>query len=294
MSVQLRVAAYATALTLTLAPEMTRLPDAVAGTAVVQTHNHGGDSRHKHKVRHGHHKVRHGHKARHRREPARHRRHMSPQHRRHLSLRHRWQSHHRWHVRHMAHVARLRARRAALLRARAFARWQVRADRAVRFAYRQRGKPYRWGGTGPRGYDCSGLVQRAWRAAGVSIPRVTYRQYRMRPHISRRRLRPGDLVFFHGLGHVGIYVGHGRFIHSPHTGTRVRVERLGGYYRRAFAGAVRPAWSGHRAHRAHAHRPHAHKGHAHRVRAHHRHGRQRHHHRHHRVHRGHRGHRHGR
>src|SRR3954469_19082688 len=107
-------------------------------------------------------------------------------------------------------------------RSRRFLTAQDRAAQAVRFAFRQRGKPYRWGGTGPYGYDCSGLVQRAWRSAGVRIPRVARSQYRMRPHISRHRLRPGDLVFFHGLGHVGIYVGHTWFIHSPHTGSHVK------------------------------------------------------------------------
>lgn len=133
-------------------------------------------------------------------------------------------------------------RKVRVQRARMVARWQSRANRAVRFAYRQRGKPYRWGGTGPHAYDCSGLAQRAWRAAGVRIPRVTYGQYRIRTHISRRGLRPGDLVFFHGLGHVGIYVGRSRFIHSPHSGSHVKVERLRGHYRRALVGAVRPAW----------------------------------------------------
>jgi hypothetical protein len=167
--------------------------------------------------------------------------------------------------RHERRMGLLRLRHATRLkRARMINRWHVRAGRAVRFAYRQRGKPYRWGGTGPRGYDCSGLVQRSWRAAGVYIPRVTYGQYRMRSHISRHRLRPGDLVFFHGLGHVGIYVGRHRFIHSPHAGSRVKVERLGGHYRRAFVGAVRPAWprlpklptrlSSHRSHHHHHHR----------------------------------------
>ena len=152
---------------------------------------------------------------------------------------------------HREQVSRKQQQRAALLhrqrrvrvkRARMVARWQSRANRAVRFAYRQRGKPYRWGGTGPRGYDCSGLVQRSWRAAGVRIPRVTYGQYRIRTHVPRHSLRPGDLVFFRGRGHVGMFVGRGRFIHSPHSGSHVKTERLRGYYRRAFAGAVRPAW----------------------------------------------------
>jgi uncharacterized protein YycO len=116
------------------------------------------------------------------------------------------------------------------------------AAKAVGFAYRQRGKPYRWGGTGPNGYDCSGLVQQAWRAAGVRIPRVARTQYhRISNKVGRARLRAGDLVFFNGLGHVGMYVGRGRFIHSPHPGQTVRVTRLRGYYARDMVGAVRPA-----------------------------------------------------
>jgi cell wall-associated NlpC family hydrolase len=116
------------------------------------------------------------------------------------------------------------------------------AAQAVRFAYRQRGKPYRWGGTGPRGYDCSGLVQRAWRSAGVYIPRVARSQYRrIHKKVRRSRLRSGDLVFFHGFGHVGMYVGNGRFIHSPRAGKTVRVARLRGHYARSMVGAVRPA-----------------------------------------------------
>ena len=118
---------------------------------------------------------------------------------------------------------------------------QDRAAMAVRFAYRQRGKPYRWGGTGPYGYDCSGLVQRAWRSAGVYIPRVARSQYRrIRNKVSRSRLRAGDLIFFHGFGHVGMYVGGGRFIHSPRAGQTVRVVRLRGHYARSMVGAVRP------------------------------------------------------
>lgn len=123
---------------------------------------------------------------------------------------------------------------------RALAR-RVMAAKAVHFAYRQRGKPYRWGGTGPNGYDCSGLVQRSWRSAGVRIPRVARSQYRrISTKVRRARLRPGDLVFFRGLGHVGMYVGHNRFIHSPHPGQTVRVTRLKGYYSRGLVGAVRP------------------------------------------------------
>lgn len=221
MSVPLRVAACVTAVALTLTPEMATPPPAT-GTAPIGVHMRHDQARRKQEL------------------PLRRR----------LLL-------HRLHQQHLRHVALMRLRQAARKKqARMMNRWQARASRAVRFAYRQRGKPYQWGGTGPRSYDCSGLVQRAWRAAGVSIPRVTYGQYRAGPHIAPRRLRPGDLVFFHGLGHVGIYIGRARFIHSPHTGTRVRVERLAGYYRRAFAGAVRPAWHRLRKRPHHRHSPH--------------------------------------
>ncbi|MFG2002332.1 C40 family peptidase [Spirillospora sp. NPDC048911] len=128
-------------------------------------------------------------------------------------------------------------------RARMEAQWQQRANRAVRFALDQRGRPYVYGDTGRRGFDCSGLVQQAWRRAGVSVPRVAAAQYqRIRNRVARNKLRPGDLVFFHGLGHVGLYLGKSRFIHAPRTGRRISVERLSGHYRASYVGAVRPAW----------------------------------------------------
>ncbi|MEU5877374.1 C40 family peptidase [Spirillospora sp. NPDC047279] len=128
-------------------------------------------------------------------------------------------------------------------RARMEAQWQRRADRALRFALAQRGRPYVYGGTGGGGFDCSGLTQQSWRRAGVPVPRVAATQYRkIRNRVSRKNLRPGDLVFFNGLGHVGMYVGKSRFIHAPRTGRRVSVERLSGYYRTNYVGAVRPGW----------------------------------------------------
>ncbi len=118
---------------------------------------------------------------------------------------------------------------------------QLRASKAVAVAKAQVGDPYRYGGTGPGSFDCSGLVQYAWRKAGVRIPRVTHSQYaRIRKKVSFSQLKPGDLVFFSGRGHVGMYVGKGRFVHSPRTGKTVRIEPLSGWRKRAFAGAVRP------------------------------------------------------
>ncbi|MCP2335263.1 C40 family peptidase [Actinomadura rupiterrae] len=122
-------------------------------------------------------------------------------------------------------------------------RWEARAARAVRYATWQIGTPYVWGGNGRGGFDCSGLTQQAWRHAGIKLPRVAADQFqRTRPHVPVNRLRPGDLVFFHGLGHVGIYAGKGLFIHSPHTGRTVTFERLRGWYRTHYVGAARPGW----------------------------------------------------
>ncbi|GIH81514.1 C40 family peptidase [Planobispora longispora] len=121
------------------------------------------------------------------------------------------------------------------------ARQKERAARAVSTAKRKVGAPYRWGASGPGAFDCSGLVQYSWRAAGVKLPRITYSQYRaVRKKVSWRSLRPGDLVFFRGLGHVGIYVGGGKMVHSPSSGKTVRIVTMKGYYRSSFVGAVRP------------------------------------------------------
>ena len=101
-----------------------------------------------------------------------------------------------------------------------------RAGVAVQFAYGALGTPYRWAGSGPDGYDCSGLTQAAWRAAGVSLPHNAAMQYNALPKISRSALSPGDLVFYNSLGHVGIYVGNGQIIHSPHAGDYVRLASV--------------------------------------------------------------------
>jgi peptidoglycan DL-endopeptidase CwlO len=100
----------------------------------------------------------------------------------------------------------------------------TQADKAVAFAYAQIGKPYVYGGTGPDGFDCSGLVQAAWAAAGVSIPRTTFEQWDELPHIPVSQMVPGDLVIYNAEGHVGMYVGGGYIIDAPHTG--LDVERV--------------------------------------------------------------------
>jgi cell wall-associated NlpC family hydrolase len=101
-----------------------------------------------------------------------------------------------------------------------------KAGIAVNFAYAQLGKPYVWAAAGPSSYDCSGLTLAAWRAAGVSLPHNAAMQYNALPHISRGSLQPGDLVFYSGLGHEGIYVGNGQIIHAPTFGDHVRLASV--------------------------------------------------------------------
>ena len=89
------------------------------------------------------------------------------------------------------------------------------------------------------GFDCSGFVRYVYAHFGVSLAHSSYAQFGLGRRVGRGSLRPGDLVFFDGLGHVGIYIGNGRFIHAPHTGTRVRIETLAGWYSSRFDGARR-------------------------------------------------------
>ncbi|WFF01082.1 C40 family peptidase [Micromonospora sp. WMMD964] len=95
------------------------------------------------------------------------------------------------------------------------------AGAAVRYAFGALGKPYVWAGDGPNGYDCSGLTSAAWRAAGRSLPHNTRMQWSAVAHIGRGDLRPGDLVFYSGLGHVALYVGDGQVIDAPSAGRNV-------------------------------------------------------------------------
>src|SRR5207245_8699262 len=93
----------------------------------------------------------------------------------------------------------------------------------ARYARTFVGVPYRYGGGSPRtGFDCSGFVAFVYRHFGFALPHYTFAQFERGRRVSRRALEPGDLVFFDGLDHVGLYLGHGRFIHAPHTGSRVR------------------------------------------------------------------------
>jgi cell wall-associated NlpC family hydrolase len=112
-----------------------------------------------------------------------------------------------------------------------------RAVAAVAYAYKKLGSPYVWGATGPDAFDCSGLAQAAYRAAGISLPRTTYAQINAGRRVARSELRPGDLVFFYsGISHVGIYVGNGRMIHAPNPSAPVRLAPID---EMPFAGATR-------------------------------------------------------
>lgn len=99
-------------------------------------------------------------------------------------------------------------------------------ERAVRLAAGELGAPYRYGGSSPSGFDCSGLVAYVYGRLGVRLPHNAAAQYAYGHAVDRRRLRPGDLVFFHGLGHVGLYIGRGRIIHAPQSGERVEIQAL--------------------------------------------------------------------
>jgi peptidoglycan DL-endopeptidase CwlO len=99
-------------------------------------------------------------------------------------------------------------------------------QRAVRIAGRELGVPYRYGGSSPSGFDCSGLVAYVYGKLGVSLPHNAAAQYGYGRPVDRAHLQPGDLLFFHGLGHVGLYIGGGRMIHAPQSGERVEIQSL--------------------------------------------------------------------
>jgi cell wall-associated NlpC family hydrolase len=110
---------------------------------------------------------------------------------------------------------------------------------AVNYAVGQLGTPYVWGGGAPGGFDCSGLVSWAFAQAGrPGLPHFTGSLWNAGTRISSQSdLAPGDLVFFHGLGHMGIYIGNDQFVHAPHTGDVVKISSLSGYS--GYVGAVR-------------------------------------------------------
>ena len=102
------------------------------------------------------------------------------------------------------------------------------------------GVPYVWGGASPSGFDCSGFVMYVYAQVGVSLPHHAASQYGDGLAGLARPLEPGDLVFFNGLGHVGIYIGGGQFVHAPHTGDVVKISSLSdSWYASTWVGARR-------------------------------------------------------
>jgi cell wall-associated NlpC family hydrolase len=108
---------------------------------------------------------------------------------------------------------------------------------AVNSALSQLGVPYVWGGSSPGGFDCSGLVAWAYGQSGISLPHYTGALWSVGTHVSPSELAPGDLVFYNGLGHVGMYIGNGSFVEAPHTGDVVKISSMSA--RSGFVGAVR-------------------------------------------------------
>lgn len=122
-----------------------------------------------------------------------------------------------------------------------------KASAAVKDALGFRGTPYVWGGTTPKGFDCSGLVQHVFNKQGVKLPRVAKDQARAGREVGKGELQSGDLVYFqgtHGAGvsHIGVYIGDGKFVHAPKTGDVVKVSNLNdAYYQQHWGGARRVA-----------------------------------------------------
>jgi len=116
----------------------------------------------------------------------------------------------------------------------------TRASQVISIAMQYLGVPYVWGGMSPSGFDCSGLVAYAFAQIGISLPHHAASQFGYGVPVSRDALQPADLVFFNGLGHMGMYIGGGQFIHAPHTGDVVKISSLyESWYASTFVGARR-------------------------------------------------------
>jgi peptidoglycan DL-endopeptidase CwlO len=117
----------------------------------------------------------------------------------------------------------------------------VGRPRVVAIALRFLGTPYRWAGSSPSGFDCSGFVMYVYGRIGIGLPHNSAMLWGVGRPVAQNDLQPGDIVFFNGLGHAGIYIGRGRFVHSPHTGDVVKISRLSeSWYRTTYYGARRP------------------------------------------------------
>jgi|GEM_PF-7059596 len=119
------------------------------------------------------------------------------------------------------------------------------SNKLVSYSYKLLGMPYKYGGTTPAkynsahryisgGFDCSSLVQYVYKGSGIAIPRTTYGQVKIGKSVNMNNLQKGDLVFFIGASHVGMYVGNNKFIHARKTGTTIQITQLSGYWRSSF------------------------------------------------------------
>jgi cell wall-associated NlpC family hydrolase len=116
----------------------------------------------------------------------------------------------------------------------------VGRPRVVSIALRYLGTPYRWAGSSPSGFDCSGFVMYVYGRIGIGLPHNSAMLWGVGRPVARKDLQPGDLVLFNGLSHAGIYIGRGRFVHSPHSGDVVKISRLSeSWYRTTYYGARR-------------------------------------------------------
>jgi len=109
----------------------------------------------------------------------------------------------------------------------------------VGIAMQYLGVPYVWGGASPSGFDCSGFTMYVYAKVGISLPHNAAMQYGYGSPVSRENLQAGDLVFFNGLGHMGLYIGGNQFIHAPHTGDVVKISSMSGWYSDTYVGARR-------------------------------------------------------
>jgi cell wall-associated NlpC family hydrolase len=115
-------------------------------------------------------------------------------------------------------------------------------QRVARIALKAVGVPYSWGGASMSGFDCSGLVHWAYGRLGIEVPHSSYALYDTGRRVARSRMKAGDVLFFSGLGHVGLYLGRGRMVHAPQSGRTVEVVTLGrSHYGSRLVGARRIA-----------------------------------------------------